>query len=166
MLAEHDVGRAAMGDEWCECARETIPRPGAMEHDQGCGYPKTPCSDRSHAQVWHHYGRSQTGDEDRGIPGCGKPIRMLFCQCGDQSGWTFDPIREWWVDAECGWPTERWYEGAGRPKVEESVWGHRPRTWYFAQGGGRGSRPVRDKVGCQGWPPLPEEADGRYQPRH
>ena len=53
---------------------------------------------------------------------------MRFCGC-TASGYTLDPVRDWWVHYTCGWPTKAWHTGSGR-HAPKSLLGIKPVTYH------------------------------------
>ncbi len=102
---------------WCDCA--DAPRfahgPATLlNHPGDCGFPDEVCAVREHRVTVHS--------------ACGLELLMLFCGCG-ATAFTLDPERGWWVHYVCGWPTQAWYDAAGRP-APEPLAGLRPVTWH------------------------------------
>ena len=105
--------------EWCTCQdrpRYVTGPLGMLDHPGGCDFPKGICEATAHRMTVHAL--------------CGRPIEMLFCGCtGSDHGYSHDEARDWWVHYACGWPTQAWFEVAGR-QVPDHLRGVRPVTFH------------------------------------
>lgn len=122
-------------DGACACEARALPRWRAVrtweDHDYGsCGWPEAACQKPTHRRLW--------------CRGCSSPLDATACRCADQTddtgvshagpeGFTFDPDRNWWVHAGCGWPTTpiltAWRAGTGAGPNADNLDGTPTPVW-------------------------------------
>lgn len=126
-------GALVTARSWCDCSdAPTFVRGPAtlLEHPGGCDFPTAECKVRSHRATVH--------------PACGRELLIRFCAC-PPSGYTFDRDRGWWVHYYCGWPTQAWFDAAGKP-APKHLQGIRPVTTHEFVSVSKGSNTSGDPL--------------------